>query len=187
MTKEEFAAQYSEQKTEEIKNLIKEAYLKGYEQGCLESTHSINYYGVEYVDLGLPSGTLWSKTSLQYESYGYKQKLFSYEETKNLQIPTVEQWEELCKYCHFFGHSIIGPNGQRIGYNKAPAGYWIKTLGEGCEKNQNMFWLRGEINEENNAPAMLYDVIEKRDNDIICKGASMHFIGFRLPVFLVKD
>ena len=61
MTKEELAQQYAEEKAAEMAELLKAAYLKGYEQGELKVACSISIEGVEYFDLGLPSGTLWSK------------------------------------------------------------------------------------------------------------------------------
>ena len=61
MTKEELAQQYAEEKAAEMAELLKAAYLKGYEQGELKVACSISIEGVEYYDLGLPSGTLWSK------------------------------------------------------------------------------------------------------------------------------
>ena len=60
MTKEEFAQQYAEEKAAEMAELLKAAYLKGYEQGELKVACSISIEGVEYYDLGLPSGTLGS-------------------------------------------------------------------------------------------------------------------------------
>lgn len=189
MTKEELAAQFAEQKNVELSELIKEAYLKGYEQGCLDSTGIFSVDGVKYVDLGLPSGTLWSKTPIEYCNYGYKQRLLSYHEALKLEIPTVEQWEEVCQFCRFEQEKIIGPSGNRIGYSWAPARYRIYNLGEGCEENRQMFWLKGDIDSENNAPTFIYDIKQEDDTEWIfsnVKGSSRHFIGYKLPVFLVK-
>ena len=176
------AEKYAEQKVSKLSSLIEDAYVAGYEQGLLESEKRLKLGGIEFVDLGLPSGTLWSKSSLNYENYGYKQRLFSYSEAVKLNIPTVEQWNELCECCRFLDEKIIGPSGGRIGYDRAPAGYLIYNLGEGCEKNRNMFWLKGELDSENNAPTMLYDYVGN-----IIKGTNRHFTGFKLPIFLVKN
>lgn len=190
MTQEELASQYAEQKAEEFAKLVKEAYLKGYEQGRLDAFAPINVDGFEFVDLGLPSGTLWSKTSYTYLNYGYKQKLLSYNEALSLPIPSLEQWQEVLEYCRFTNYYIIGPSGGRIGYDWAPSGYLIHNLGEECKQNGNMFWLKGEVDKENTAPTMLYDIKRKDDNKLdfwVYKGTSRHFTGYKLPIFLIKN
>lgn len=71
---------------------------------------SVNKYG--YVDLGLPSGTLW-KTS---NESGYYSKDELYEFGYNL--PSSDQWEELMEYCSWKwtgnGYRITGQNGKSI-------------------------------------------------------------------------
>ena len=188
MTKEELASQFAEQKNVELTELIKEAYLKGYEQGTIDSTATLCFDGIEYVDLGLPSGTLWSKEPLVYLDYGYKQMRLSYKEALKLQIPTVEQWKEVCRFCRFEQEKIIGPSGERIGYGWAPAGYRIYNLGEGCEENRQMFWLKGDVDSEGNAPTFIYDIKREDNHKWVfsnVKGPSRHFTGYKLPVFLV--
>lgn len=190
MTKEELAEQFAKQKVDELTTVIKEAYLKGYEQGCLDSSGTVSIDHVDYVDLGLPSGTLWSKIPLDHLNYGYKQTRLSYIEATKLQIPTEEQWEEMCRFCRFENDKIIGPSGERIGYGWAPAGYRIYNLGEGCKEKRNMFWLKGEVDSDNTAPTMIYD-LERTDEMEFkfqhIKGSSRLFTGYKLPVFLVKN
>ena len=189
MTKEEFAKQFAEQKKAELESIINEAYLKGYEQGCLDSNQTFLIDGFEAVDLGLPSGTMWLKEPLCVLDYGYKQQRLSYQEAAKLPIPTEEQWVEVCRYCRFEQDKIIGPSGERIGYGWAPAGYRIYNLGEGCEEGKNMFWLKGNVDSENTAPTMLYDVKREDKSEWVfshVKGSSRHFIGYKLPIFLVK-
>lgn len=187
MTKEELAEQFAEQKAEELSSILKDAYLKGYDQGRMDFNRTLKIDGVKYIDLGLPSGTLWSRTPLQYEHYGYHLSLFSYNEASNMQIPTLEQWDEVYKYCRFEGRLIIGPSGGRIGYGMAPAGYVINSLGEGCEKEMNKLWLKGDVDAENNAPVMVFDLAGKAPNYENIIGKDVHFIGYKLPVFLVKN
>ena len=110
MTKEELAEQFAEQKAEELSAIVKEAYLKGYEKGCLDSNQTFSMDGYSVVDLGLPSGTMWTKEPLCILNYGYKQERLSYHEASKLPIPTKEQWEEVCQYCRFENDKIIGPN-----------------------------------------------------------------------------
>lgn len=187
MTKEELAEKYAEQKVAELATILKEAYLKGYEQSYIDSNGSLSVDDVDYVDLGLPSGTLWAKEPLCILDYGYKQERLSYQEASKLPIPTAEQWEEVCRYCRFEGRYIIGLSGERIGYGWAPSGYLIRSLGEGCDDDTNMFWLKGEVDAENNAPVMVYDLVGKSPYYEARKGNGKHFIGYKLPVFLVKN
>ena len=68
----------------------------------------------EYVDLGLPSGTLWKSTN---EKGGF----MTWEEAKNKygdKLPTMEQMEELKGMCTWKwtgkGYTVTGPNGNTI-------------------------------------------------------------------------
>ena len=190
MTKEELAALYAEQKARELAEMIEEAYLRGYEQGRLDACAPITIDGIEFIDMGLPSGTLWSKTSYNYLHYDYKQRLLSYHEALNMPIPSLDQWQEGLDYCQFSYCYIIGPSGGRIGYEWAPSGYIPSNLGEECKENQNMFWLRGEVDLDNTAPTMIFDVKRKDESEFkfwFYKGTSRHFTGYKLPVFLVKN
>ena len=72
----------------------------------------------EYVDLGLPSGTLW-KAFNESGGDGY----YTYNEAVSQfgsQLPTKEQWEELKDCCEWTwrepqgGYKVTGPNGKFI-------------------------------------------------------------------------
>lgn len=67
----------------------------------------------DYVDLGLPSGTLW-KDKNEKGYYLYPDASSIYGE----RLPTKTQWEELKKYCTWswvhIGYKITGPNGNYI-------------------------------------------------------------------------
>ncbi len=69
-----------------------------------------------YIDLGLPSGTLWKNTN-----EGGEYALYTYDEAvKNFgsKIATKAQWEELKDYCTWSwtgdGYKVIGPNDNSI-------------------------------------------------------------------------
>jgi hypothetical protein len=69
-----------------------------------------------YIDLGLPSGTLWKNANEE----GY----YTFEQASRFTaLPTKMQWNELIKYCHWSwsgwqsdnrGYIIVGPNGASI-------------------------------------------------------------------------
>lgn len=172
MTKEELAEQFASEQVAEITEKLKAAYLKGYEQGELKSASTIKIDGVEYVDLGLPSGTLWSKhTLIQKNSCA----MLGYHEAQKLNIPTKEQVDELIAHTMIlrrdFYFDIIGPNSNKIFY-------CILDLGEGLDskKSYRCLWVKAEADTDNHAP-------------ILCLNGnvSRHFTGFKLPVFLVKN
>ncbi|MBR2450092.1 MAG: hypothetical protein IKB40_01190 [Paludibacteraceae bacterium] len=69
-----------------------------------------------YVDLGLPSGTLWKKTN-----EGGDSTLYTYNEAVSRfgnKLPTNQQLEELKNKCTWTwtgsGYKVIGPNGESI-------------------------------------------------------------------------
>ena len=70
-------------------------------------------YG-DYVDLGLPSGTLWSKQNVDNKYYSYEQAFEKY----GSNLPTKSQYEELKRECQWEwtmkGFQVTGPNGKSI-------------------------------------------------------------------------
>ena len=69
--------------------------------------------GNEYVDLGLPSGTLWKSANEEgYYTFDEAVEKFS------SQLPSKEQWVELKKECKWewkdYGYNVTGPNGNTI-------------------------------------------------------------------------
>ncbi|MBR2168442.1 MAG: serine/threonine protein kinase [Paludibacteraceae bacterium] len=111
-----------------------------------------------WVDLGLPSGTLWA--IYNEEGGDYSDGLFTYSQALSKygdQLPTKAQLEELCYKCQWqwngYGYNVTGPNGVTItlpltGYydssgtlkNRYYAGnYWSREIRE--EKRQNAWKL----------------------------------------------
>ena len=97
----EKAEKYATGKVNEaITNAIAQAYVEGYKAGYndreMEIPVDLRDNKTEYVDLGLPSGTLWAT---KYESIDNNDIIYTYAEVENLNIPTKEQVEELFKCC----------------------------------------------------------------------------------------
>lgn len=69
--------------------------------------------GEGYVDLGLPSGTLWKKQN-EKGLFSYDEAILQYQDS----MPSVEQWQELKSLCKWFwqgnGYSVKGPNENTI-------------------------------------------------------------------------
>lgn len=108
------------------------------------------------VDLGLPSGTLWTSCNVGAKSVEDYGKYFTFEEASKLSnkeygVPTIEQIKELVKCCTYeytningiYGILVTGPNSNNIflpssGYCSISSGalysvgsygnYWSATL-----------------------------------------------------------
>ena len=178
------AKQYAEGKAQEaITSVIEQAYTDGYTAGYKEGVDNFESLwknqivnGVEYVDLKLPSGTLWSSHLL----IGDKNTLthMTYDEAARLNIPTEEQFKELKDNCetsaildknkNFIGTTFIGRNGKLI---DVLYGFTIHGKDQWPNRNYS-FWLRDETST---------------DNQRICAffKESRSFMGNRLPVMLV--
>lgn len=121
----EKAEKYAEGKANEaITKAIAQAYIDGYRDGYKDRENEIpmSHSGneTEYIDLGLPSGTLWAT---DYEKSDGERLYLPYGQTKGLKLPTEEQWKELfeqCKYEYSLGEEsgllskieFVGPNGK---------------------------------------------------------------------------
>ena len=180
----ERAKLYAEGKAlEAITSAIEQAYADGYTAGCKDG---LDYWdnlwkskmvnSVEYVDLNLPSGTLWSSHILISEKNTFAH--MTYDEAAQLSIPTEEQFKELLDNCETsvildksktpIGVSFIGRNGNII-----EVFYDFTIHGKDQWPNSNYrFWLRDNTST---------------DNERICAyfKESRQFMGDRLPVMLV--
>ena len=80
---------------------------------CLQISAQESINEQEYVDLGLPSGTLWKSSN---EKYYYTPDGAVQEFGMNL--PKKEHYQELIDYCKWEyqdgGYVVVGPNGNKI-------------------------------------------------------------------------
>ena len=189
------AKEYAEGKIYDALNkVIVQAYMAGYNSGYKDGYDKVvketSSDDIEYVDLGLPSGTLWSSNYVEDEN---KEILYvTQEKSKAFDIPTVAQWLELvrvCRWeqgskridtsigsCHFQNLAIcLGPNGNRIIFEKTGL-YEIQT--ERVRTNEVLFWLKKGKNSLCNSANITFCTIE-----ITSKS---EFPGYKLPIRLVK-
>ena len=181
------AEAYAAEKTNDV--LIKavaQAYADGYRKGYedCKATIPVKLHAgdIVYVDLGLPSGTLWAS---EYVKEKGKVLYLPYCEAKRYQLPTKEQWEELVKVCRFLYETetwgdieelkkatCIGPNGKSIIFG-----------GEGMYKGEELIdgiaftWLKEESDTYINKAAC----IRYKSKDVI-----EIYSGYKLPIKLVK-
>lgn len=178
---EEFA---SEKMNEVLAKAFASVYADGYRDGYKDREEEIPVDlrdgKTEYVDLGLPSGTLWAA---DYEkTTDGKIVYYPYCEAKELSIPTLEQWEELKTSCQwniennvFF---FIGPNGKAISFSAVGS----IMLHEIITSSDIRFWVDNK-DEKNICTPYIYR------NRFLSLEIEIHpfFPGYKLPVRLVKS
>ena len=104
MTSSEQAKKYAEGKINEALTAVEEkAFADGYNAGYKDAlskmkTEVVEEDGITYVDLGLPSGTLWASDYLRDADGNLL--LLSFVEAAPLNIPTKEMFDELKNHCN---------------------------------------------------------------------------------------
>ena len=107
-----------------ITDSIVQAYNDGVDCGYSKAREGV---AIEFVDLGLKSGTLWSASPLKCNDGGANLCL-AYEDAVQFSIPTEDQWDELrndCTWQYQWDNdnrqlSVVrctGPNGNSITFN----------------------------------------------------------------------
>ena len=81
-----------------IEQAYKDGYLDGFKHGKELASDCVSTGEVNYIDLGLPSGTLWSDDYVMRDG---KILYWPYGEASDKSIPTDEQWKEWRKQVHW--------------------------------------------------------------------------------------
>ena len=202
------AQNYATDKTNEmIKELIAQAYTDGYIDGFKDCEDNIPVdllnNKMDYVDLGLPSGTLWST---DYEKNNDGIIYLSYREVSrfSLIIPTIEQWTELQKTCKWEIETenglksdktikkvfCVGPNGNKLKFDVTGM-FEIRDI---LNKENVYFWLKDNGDTDMKPGACIHRWIAKTQE---INGVRMEyydnyfthssfFCGYKLPVRLIK-
>lgn len=115
-----------------------------------------------FVDLGLPSGTLWKDKNEEGGFYTYEQAVNKFGD----KLPTKEQFEELKSKCQWSwtcnGYKVTGPSGNSIvlpasGYRRCndpvycvgSDGYYWSSTPSGSETAWNLYFGSGEVDMYN--------------------------------------
>lgn len=201
----EQAKKFAEGKANQaITKAIADAYIEGYRAGYKDREEEIPMdfrdKKTEYVDMGLPSRTLWSadyEHKQGEDSYLY----LPYGKAEYFKLPTKEQWDELftlCKWEHVFkqgdylsqlgnfeqiynGVNCVGPNGQVLSF---------KTTGRITTSSIRdiraiFFWQKDDCDSSTKCAIHIfqsYNLISATA-DIEVSNA---FIGYKLPIRLVR-
>lgn len=184
---EELREKASSYADENVINVLKEAfarvYADGYRDGykdCQDHVSvNLRVSNTEYIDLGLPSGTLWSA---DYEKEGDSICYMTYDDASHLAIPTKRQWDELLTKCHWklnnkeTIYECIGPNGKVLKFK--PSGY-IETDIDIVYLPRTYFWYNNnEGGASNYNTAVIWGNVNRKN--------VQKFKGFKIPVRLVK-
>ena len=195
----EISSNYAMERSNDLfSQVVAKAYADGYRQGYKDREDEIPVdlrdRKTEFVDLGLPSGTMWAAG---YETDKNGELLFlTYEKATAYSIPTEEQWKELLDYCRFdfhysssgfsfYGVTCIGPNGKTIKFRSE--GYIVDA--KLVHKNVSYggggsvyFWICNKGNGVEKEAV----VISSGTNSIKNFGLANVFSGYKLPIRLVK-
>ena len=184
----EKASNYAE---ENVINILKDAfarvYADGYRDGYKDRNEEIQVdlrsNQREFVDLGLPSGTLWSA---DFEPGDEDFNYLAYHDVERYDIPTKEQFAELLESCKWEfvyvnsttrKYNCIGPNGNYIVFYAR--GY--KLAERKRELDKIFFWVKSHTDNTIKEAACIY-----YHNGEIKKVTEM-FSGNMLPLRLVKN
>lgn len=176
------AKDYSEGKAlNALNKAIEEAYIQGYNDGFKDGLNQ-NMPDIEYVDLGLPTGTKWSNAFLTDEND--EMVYLTYDEAMKYNIPAFSQYTELVDYCKWESGAVCGPymteliikgrNGNEVILKKNK---WIDD--NPSANSVPRFWIKENFKGDNNGlnrPCSNYQSTHK---------AVERFMGEKLAVLLV--
>lgn len=137
---------YLDTQKESFAAAIEKAYIQGYKDAVEEQAKEYIKFvedGVEYLDLGLPSGTLWALKSPRFVTF---------KESQKLNIPTKEQIQELLKFIRWRIYKV--GNFSKFDIRDCDGRFYTnKVVTTESEEGGIYLWYRGDVDKDNNAPA----------------------------------
>lgn len=180
--------------TDALNKVVADAYLAGYNAGYQDGYNKVVKdsvsEGSEFVDLGLPSGTLWSSDYVKDDND--KAIYVAQENSADYEIPTYEQFKELLDECKwkqmseknwteggfYYWHEwaiCLGPNGNKIIFEKTGLYEATDSL---TRTSEIFFWLNNKEYFYNNCANITLNSLKI--------GSENAFSGYKLPIRLVK-
>ena len=129
---------------------IPEGYIIDKENSSDDTIKLKKQNDLNYVNLGLPSGTLWSDRNVGADSPEEYGEYLTWDEAKHYNLPSIEQIKELINCCNWIwitknstnGYIVIGKNGNYIflsaagrsddtlyNFRNSRGDYWSRSLG----------------------------------------------------------
>lgn len=191
---------------ENVINVLKESFAKvyadGYRDGYKDREEEIPVdlrdNKTEYVDLGLPSGTLWAT---DFEKEEGNRMYLPYGKAALLNIPTMEQWEELFESCRWECVTpngsqtdstinevlCVGPNGNVLKFERTGMYEITDNISDGYEI---YFWLIDNEEESEKNSVVFRRILNSRISNVNFYKSeyvtNKLFSGFKLPIRLVR-
>jgi hypothetical protein len=191
----ERAAQYAENKineafTKAVAEAYSEGYRAGYEDGRKDIPVDPEESRTEFVDLGLPSGTLWAA---DYEHDDEGIIYLPYGQAEGMNLPTEEQWKELSTHCRwdyiingFYDLTkvkCLGPNGNSITFKATGR----NTVSGNSDYWEVHFWLANPKSDKLDKDSIrIHNLGKQYQKKNGARGISYSFCGNQLPIRLVK-
>ena len=186
MTVNEKAEQYAKNCLEHIKKEIVDAYIEGYCEGSYdeELKHAKNEEDdSDFIDLGLPSGTLWRKDFLSDEDC--ENMRLAYNEARNFSLPTEEQCRELMSKCILVreknGITFRGKDNEELYLGFTDQAKNPNGRTDACIR----FWVKGDVDDDLKAPCLQCSIL------LLPNAAGYHlcrrFVGEKIAVLTVKN
>ena len=182
----DLSVNYATEKTNEMMyQIVAQAFADGYRKGYKDREDEIPVDlrdgNTEYVDLGLPSGTLWSN---DYEKMDGKTLFLTYEKAAQLCLPSEAQCQELISLCRWTytrtsGFLCIGPNGNNIRFRHTG---FMKIEGKYIHFDQCYMWVSC-----NDSGITKKGMVQNRTSLGTVLEIAEVFMGYRLPIRLVKN
>ena len=181
--------------TDALNKVVTDAYLAGYNAGYQDGYNKVVKdsvsVGSEFVDLGLPSGTLWSSDYVKKDDNDMTIYV-TQENGADYEIPTYEQFKELMDECKwdqkseknwtesgfYYWHEwaiCLGPNGNKITFERTGI---YETTDSLTRTSEIFFWLNNKEYFYNNCANITLNSLNI--------GSENMFSGYKLPIRLVK-
>ena len=171
-----------------LEQAVADAYVKGYNAACEELNNEkgkiVEVDGLKFIDMDLPSGTLWC-TELYGESYLSKGHLMNFQEAVKYSLPTWDQCLELFRECKVTNNKkndgivILSKSSKKISLRSISGVYPYDF-----QDRFISFWLNAQSSSA--YCAMTEDLDKKKDGAIIHVSRKWKFEGDKLPILLVK-
>lgn len=190
----EKADKYADGKANEaITKAIAQAYLDGYRDGYNDREAEIpadfRANKTTYIDLGLPSRTLWSE---DYEKDDNQILYLPYGRAEHLKIPTKDQWKELLEHCEcqivvdsvydYIRAKFVGPNGNILVFERTGK----KFANELTDAWHAYFWIEGVFEGNDRGAVHLFNSRKFNNGKLLGSEIEQTFSGYHLPVRLVR-
>ena len=186
MRLQEKAEQYAKHCLDRFKKEIVDAYIEGYCEGSYdeEQKHAKNEdEDSDFIDLGLPSGTLWREELLHDEDGDIRR--LAYNEARDFSLLTEEQCRELMTKCFLvrekYGITFRGKDNEELYLGFTDQAEKPNGTADACIR----FWVKGDVDDDLKAPCLQCSIL------LLPGAAGYHicrrFVGEKIAVLTVKN